>query len=662
MTDETEEDVFEELESTSADTRRRAVRSGDSLPPAPRRRVLVHGLGDPDWRVRREAIETVVQSVDADPTLIEELIDALVQGDNVGLRNAALESLARLGDIAASSLSRRLARVEGGGRKFILEALGQSEATGAVDEIAPFVHDDDPNIAAAAVDALARIGGPVAETHLRALLASDDLYQRLAALDGLVRAGARLAWADLEPAIADRFTRRAAVPLLGRCAHTDAVRALIDMLGQASDHLAAAILLALEELSQSVGVDEMRTQMSEGAIAAARSSLLSQNPETRRAAAGVVLAARDVSALPRALGIFAEGLSPMALVAFRGWGVDAVDPLVEAASTCVGAARALGLELASELGDVRGSLLAALDDPEPVVVAAALRGLRRLAEPDDAARILEHVRDDDDDVRTAAAEAVRNLAERDGGRVSSLLAEVVIDAESAALASLLATIRGTRALPQLRAGCNSDSPDVRRACVAALGSLGDPSALPDVTLALSDEDAVVRETAALAHGYLGGAPKTLVQLLGSESSSDVKVAALRAIALDGGPEEIEPVAALLADSVTSVLVEALRTLSRLDDPDLGSRLPALLDHSDAEVVKQAVVELGAQPGEDVAPRLEALLDHEAWDVRAAAADAIAKRGGHESRDSLIPRLDKEADEVTRKAIEDALSRLGRDGD
>ena len=211
-----EDDVFEELESTNAEARRRAVRSGDSLPPEPRRRVLVHGMGDPDWRVRREAIETVVKTIDADPTLIEELIDALVQGENVGLRNAALEALARLGDVAAKPLSQRLAVLDGGGRKFILEALGQSESASAVDEIAQFVQDQDPNIAAAAVDALARIGGPIAETHLRALLASDDLYQRLAALDGLVRAGARLAWADLEPAIADRFTRRAAVPLLGR--------------------------------------------------------------------------------------------------------------------------------------------------------------------------------------------------------------------------------------------------------------------------------------------------------------------------------------------------------------------------------------------------------------------------------------------------------------
>lgn len=662
MTDETEEDVFEELESTSAEARRRAVRSGDSLPPVPRRRVLVLGLGDPDWRVRREAIETVVQSVDADPTLIEELIDSLVQGDNVGLRNAALESLARLGDVAVSSLSGRLARVEGGGRKFILEALGQSEATDAVDEIAPFVHDSDPNIAAAAVDALARIGGPVAETHLRALLANDDLYQRLAALDGLVRAGARLAWTDLQPAIADRFTRRAAVPLLGRCAHPDAVRALIDMLAQASEHLAATILQALEVLSASVGVDEMHAHMSEGAIATTRASLRSQNPETRRAAAGVALAARDVSALATALGIFAEGLSPMALVAFRAWGPDAVEPLVEASASTVGAARALGLELASELGDVREALLDALDDSEPVVTAAALRGLRRLAESSDAARILELVRNENDDVRAAAADAVRHLAERDEGPISSLLAKTVIDAESAALASLLATIRGARALPQLRAGCNSDSPDVRRSCVAALGSLGDPSALADVTLALSDEDPVVRETAALAHGYLGGAPKTLVQLLGSESSSDVKVAALRAIALNGGADEIEPVAALLSDATTSVLVEALRTLSRLDDPDLGARLPELLEHPDVEVVKQAVIELGAQPGADVAPRLEALLDHDAWDVRAAAADAIAARGGHQSRESLIPRLDQEADEVTRKAIQDALSRLGRDGD
>ena len=654
-------EVFEELESDSAETRRRAVRSGDSLPPAPRRRVLVLGLGDPDWRVRREAIETVVRSVDTDPTLIEELVDALTQGENVGLRNAALESLARLGDSAAQPLSARLASVDGGARKFLLEALGQSESRSAVDQIAPFVHDDDPNIAAAAVDALARIGGPVAETHLRHLLASRDLYQRLAALDGLERAGARLSWADLEPAIADRFTRRAAVPLLGRSAHPDAVRALIEMLAQASEHLAAAILRALEELSQSVGVAEMREQMSERAIATTRTCLSSQNPETRRAAAGMALAAQDASALPHALRIFTEGLSPMALVAFRGWGRDAVPPLLEAASGTVGAARALALELASELGEVRADLLDALDDAEPVVVAAVLRGLKSLAEPTDAARILDHIRHHDDDVRAAAADAILALAERDRAHVTALLSKQVIDAESAALASLLASIRGSEAFGQLRAGCNSNSPDVRRACIVALGSLDDAAALPDVTLALSDEDPVVREAAARAHGQLGGSPRTLVQLLRSETSSDVKTAALRAIALHGGEDEVGPVAQMLADPATSVVVESIRTLRSLEDPDLGTRLPALLEHPSVEVVKQAVIELGAQPGDDIGDLLEKMLEHDAWDVRAAAADAIAARGGRKSRESLIPRLDKEADAVARQAIEDALSRL-RDED
>lgn len=656
------DDVFEELESTSAETRRQAVRSSDSLPPEPRRKVLVHGLGDADWRVRREAIEAVVQNVGADPTLIEELIDALVQGENVGLRNAALESLGRLGETATTSLTARLSKVDGGGRKFILEALGQSEATTAVDQIAPYIQDADPNIAAAAVDALARIGGQVAETHLRSLLASRDLYQRLAALDGLERAGARLAWADLEPAIADRFTRRAAVPLLGRSAHPDAVRALIEMLANASDHLASSVLLALEQLSQTVGVGEMRAQMSEQAIVVTRASLQSQNPETRRAAAGVALAAQDVSALASVLSIFVDGLSPMALVAFREWGREAVQPLLAAAETSVGAARALALELASELGDVREVLLDALDDPEPNVVAAALRGLKRLAIAADAERILARVRDGNDDVRAAAVDAIRQLSSRDEERISSLLSKSAVDAEGAAMASLLATIRGTRALPQLRAGCNSDSPEVRRACIAALGSLGDVSALPDVTLALSDEDPVVREAAAQSHGDLGGAPLTLVQLLGSEPSSDVRVAALRAIALNGEDEHIAPVAEMLNDSAASVVVESLRTLGRLDDPDLSARLPALLTHPDVEVVKQAIAELGRRPEDDVDARLDALLDHEAWDVRAAAADAIAARGGTSSRESLIPRLDTEADEVTRQAIEDALSRLGRDED
>ncbi|HJK93804.1 MAG TPA: HEAT repeat domain-containing protein, partial [Polyangiaceae bacterium LLY-WYZ-15_(1-7)] len=85
--------------SDPVERRRRRVRelAGARLDDE-RRDALLEGLADPDWRVRAEAVQSVIRCApeERDP-LLPRLVDALAQGENVGLRNAALEALGRLG-------------------------------------------------------------------------------------------------------------------------------------------------------------------------------------------------------------------------------------------------------------------------------------------------------------------------------------------------------------------------------------------------------------------------------------------------------------------------------------------------------------------------------------------------------------------------------------
>ena len=62
----------------------------------------------------------------ASSSLIEPLVQALCQGDNVGLRNAALDVLEELGEEAAPALIAALPRSPENARKFVVEALGEA--------------------------------------------------------------------------------------------------------------------------------------------------------------------------------------------------------------------------------------------------------------------------------------------------------------------------------------------------------------------------------------------------------------------------------------------------------------------------------------------------------------------------------------------------------
>ena len=171
----------EAQEAHDAEARRREVIALGQLPtndPSVQAGLLT-ALGDVDWRVRKEAASLLGQRVGS-PELFETLVDAVVQGENVGLRNSALEALSKHGFAVADPLLARLPLVDQAAKKVIFEGLGNSGSTKAVPALVEAVRAPDANTSAAAVDALSRIGGHEAELALRGLLRSEDPFQRLA--------------------------------------------------------------------------------------------------------------------------------------------------------------------------------------------------------------------------------------------------------------------------------------------------------------------------------------------------------------------------------------------------------------------------------------------------------------------------------------------------
>ncbi len=659
------DDLLDDLEAENAETRRRALRSSDSLPPKYRRQAWVLGLGDGDWRVRREAIDAVVTHASGDPQMIDTLIDAALQGENVGLRNAALETLGRLGRQATAALRQRLAATTGGERKFLIEALGDTGDPEAVEDLVGLCDDPDPNVAAAAVDALARIGGDAAEGVLRARLISPQPFLRMAALDALVRLGARLPWAELAPILEDRFARRVAVPLLGRSGAMEAVAPLARMLEDASPHVTAQAVVALHELTVAVGAEPVRAQFTDERRAAIREQLRDGDRTTRRAAMVLALVGRDGEALDEAVAAAAEeALPPLAVEAIRQWGSEAVAPLLGVASRTSGTAKALALELAAELerghagaSDVHPVLLGALDGSPPVVMAAALRGLVWHALPADMARILPLTTYPGEEVRAAALQVITTLGERAPDVVVRIAEGLPVEQLGPALPRLLARLGGPRSLETLRAALASGDAALRRACVDALGEFEGQASLDLIVLSLTDEDPSVRETAAAVLGRTGAGKEALLHALKAEGEDpEVRVALVRALSGVSGPEVEAALVQQLEDEAPRVVVAALEELVARRSPDLARHVRRALEHGDAEVVTGALHALDVLPSREGRRVAETLLArHKVWRVRAHAARVLAAFEGVAG--VLQTRLQHESNETVREAIREALAQV-----
>lgn len=161
------------------------------------------------------------------------------------------------------------------------------------------------------------------------------------------------------------------------------------------------------------------------------------------------------------------------------------------------AAEALGEFLTQS--SVKFVAKSAMEDPDAIVRVASIKALQRLNTQGPNGEVGAAMADPDEEVRMTALRASTHI------NVFSDVAMVVerIDDESARVrtraAETLGAMRATDAVVGLIALAQSDSDaNVRKAAVAALGSIGDQSARPAVEAALKDSDSLVRDAARIA--------------------------------------------------------------------------------------------------------------------------------------------------------------------
>ncbi|MDP6978625.1 MAG: HEAT repeat domain-containing protein [Myxococcota bacterium] len=653
---------------------------------------LIASLGDSCWRVRKAGVERLVACGEVG-TIASALIDTLADGENPGRRNSAVEALVRLGTCVVSALIDGLSMDDVDVRKFLVDALagiGDASARGAM--IAT-LEDPDPNIRAAAADALGAIGGDEVLEPLaaRATDEAEDTLVRLSALQALVHLDAMLDVDALGRVLGDPSLAAAGYRLLGNHVEPQAVDALLKGMAQRGRGAREAVIDALlRVLSRCDGADASDLEARIREAAQAQSELIAMAIDRLRDAD---LAVR--LSLVQFLGLVGTPAVVLPILeAGRDEAIEAValGTLLRLGESSVAAVdrdwdqldNELRTEACSLLGHVGGRratlrLLEALDAHDVSQRVAAARALAMCGDHDvlaallrrlDAAALCDEFEAEEETGVLVDAVVEICLAPDRGGEalvadaVEMLSARIAGANESTrvAIASVLGQI-GREEDAMIVASLMKDESDaVRRAAVEALAHVSAVHDLETLKLALADESHRVRSAAGRALVRSGRTDLVghLERLL-QDDDSRVRAATLRAIG------EIQPEMLSAEDQTNligtglddsgAVCMAAVEAMVAVGGVGAAARTLPLLSREEPEIV-QAVVRCVGRHGEgEHLDQLLTLVAHTHWSVRAEAVQVLAERRHVRALPAILRCLETEQDSFVREAILHALSLL-----
>jgi HEAT repeat protein len=282
------------------------------------------------------------------------------------------------------------------------------------------------------------------------------------------------------------------------------------------------------------------------------------------------------------------------------------------------------------------ALRLAMRDEEPQVRVAAARAYLRLA-PDSAGRaILRMLSTEAPQVAGVLAELLRQQASPEVEQ--ALIQEWESGPRSPVIVALVAqVVDPTSALPILTDAARSPDPAIRRAALAGLANIPTTLAINALADATTDSEPDVRASAASALGVVA-APETLPLLIALLDDPAWAVRHRAAAALASTPDGPHLLASLLGQAPPFVVTAATTALQKV--ATTGGLLADLTDpdRDRSQRARRAVLALRARP--ETAEMLRAtMIRHPDPKVRAALAD-LAGPGQHLSGPRTPQRLAK----------------------
>lgn len=644
-------------------------------------RYLLRALGDDDWRVRKQSVE-VLRSLAPSRELLAQLVPCFEPGDNVGLRNAAVEAVGAFGEAAVAALSERMPRLDADGRKLAIEALSRTQLPSALDALRPLLADDDSNVRAAAIEAIANVGAPAAADAFELLAdfllrSEEEAFVRLAALDGINRLGSPLPWSIVAPLLHDPVLERSALTAAGRSTQPAALPALLSAFERARGGGVSAALSALVEYTRAFARNLLlvRAEVPSPVVVERLLELASASNEDL-GSRGAALIVAGALGLERIAPIAALALSDVRLLAEADealslLGPRAVSALLERAEGADPDTRAACIEIVTGLSDAGSApraiakIRAWIAEGPPVVVRAGLGAITLLGDESCFSTVSAWLCQEE--TASAAETALAALSQRFPAPARSLARAAKADGADAHVAAVIHTVLPTPIrdtveddVGYLSLLLSNSAKAVRRAALAGLGNAGSELGVEAAAFALTDEEPEVRYAAVLALSRLRAADGTLsglsklLELVERSSDEELVAAALEALAEAGDARVLTVLRPLVRNAPPLVAVAAIEALARLPDPRRVDALIEGLSHGQSEVVKASMLALGDTSDPRVLAHFGACLDHDAWDVRRLSADMLGRVGGDSASLLLRARLGSEDNPLVQDAINRAL--------
>ena len=654
-------------EETAEESRRQAVANLAGRPLADIADALFAAMGDPSWRIRKEAVELVLAG-DVDDHLVSRLVDLLSAGENAGLRNAASEVLERLGGRAVQGLCAALTVMDADVRKFVVDILGAIGSAAAVPFLMPLLRDPEPNVVTAVIETLGKIGDPAVGPDLVALLERDDLCLRFTTLEALSLIKYPVPLPAILPLMGNSVLKKAVYDCFGAVGTMDAVPLLMEGLAEKGRSAREAALVALMQLRnrlserEVVHLDAQLQHLKGTPLIDTLLTMLetAELPVKRALIRTLGLTGDSRAMIPLLQAANSEEVSRECQLAIRDIGGAGSDAMIAYFPFATETEKQQILQVCVTLG-IRtcGAILGeGCRSGEAEVRAKAVAAIGLLSMVDQLDLVAEALDDQEPEVRGAAVEALVQLSAVAADAVRPLAQRLLNSSSpqdrSAAARLLLPVGSGDRLFFLIK----DEEAAVRTAAVSALVYDGSAKARHAICLALMDEAPEVRIAAANAIGACreveGGEP---LLLLLADRDLRVQRVALRNLGLLGDIRAVPAITEYLTTATGMLQISAMESLAALSGSTAATIIEVQLKSSDEEVVKAAVTILAAIDPQQLVKHREQLLRHPHWEVRGTMARALCDTLGADAAPLLREQLGLEQDDYVKAQLTILLDRI-----
>jgi HEAT repeat protein len=667
--------VVAAMDSQVEEIRHQAVRHLEQVFEVVPVDLLIKGLGDASWRVRKAAAHLAIHAPIGDELLCG-LTKAIGSEENAGLRNSATEVLIAIGAPAIGVVKKLLESGNRDERKFAADILGEIGQPAAAEALVGALDDEDENVRGAAAEALGRVGDPSRAACLLHALKNDGLLVKMSCLDALKRLEVEVPFDVVRPLLSVRPLRYQALGLLGSTATLGSVAEVVPILIEGLESFSRAERLAAAQALVRLHEQLDRQNKVEVRVAVARVStdefcgrlleMLDGSEEQERAAAVMVLGwtGRSLVVADLIRSAADERLRDAVEASILAIGPKSASILVKMLDELGRTERVLAVELLGRFGQPGSlpSIVSLCLDDDSEVADAAQRALGRMGDPSILSTLVELLSRGDKPVSGAVSSLVL-LGERFHDEVIAAIEPLVLsvsEGSRVAAAQVFCGVAVRSDQPRLEQLCGDGDFRIRAVAIQSLGRVGDEDIVDRLMMMLADEHPEVRIAAARALGQRSGQQAaSALRVALADAEPRVVTEALFGLGQSGDEGARSSILSFVMSADTMVALAAVRALNGIgwgSDPKVLSRAS---QHEDSEVVKEVLAGSHTWPLQVARDVLAGSLVHKRWDVRMAAVKKIGAMRDTEGLRMLAQRLADESDPLVREAMEQALRPEGR---